>query len=95
MILTSLLAMILPVVALAQTGNTPSAQDKNFVMNALVAGLSEVQEGHLAASKSYGAVKVIGKRMVADHDKANDTLSSIAAAKGITPSAHVTSIEAA
>jgi putative membrane protein len=95
-IFTSLLALGLPAAALAQTNSSSlSAQDRSFVIIAAASGIAEVQEGQLAAAKGDSAVKAIGNRMIADHGKANDILSSIAANKAITPPTQVTSSQAA
>lgn len=103
--LLSLAALSLPMSAVAQVtmmpatapmANSPlSAQDRAFVITAAAAGLSEVQEGQLAASKGDSAVQTIGNRMVSDHSKANDRLKSLATYKGIILSDQVTAPQAA
>lgn len=110
-LLASVFALSLPLAAMAQTAAstadnsessagaatpvTLSAQDQSFATTAATAGLSEVQEGKLAASKGDKSVKEVGNRMVTDHTKANDTLSSLAAAKGLTLPDSLTSVQAA
>ena len=95
-IMMSVAALILPMTAFAQTGaSSISAQDRSFVTTAAAAGLSEVQEGQLAASKGDRAVQNIGNRMVTDHTKANNALSALASSKGLTVPDHVTDSQAA
>ncbi len=54
--------------------------DKSFVKDAAVGGLTEVQLGKLAQEKgSAEAIKQFGQRMVDDHTKANERLKSVAA----------------
>ena len=67
---------------LAETGSppTPSA----FVKKAALTGMTEVELGKLALSKSQDPeVRSFAQRMVTDHGKANAELSSIAKAEGI------------
>ena len=62
-----------------------SAKDRNFMMDAAMGGLMEVQLGHVAAQKgSSEAVKQFGQRMVDDHSKANSELMTLASSKGVT-----------
>jgi len=62
-----------------------SAQDHNFIMDAAVGGMMEVELGRVAAEKGMSdAVKQFGQRMVDDHSKANSELMSLASNKGIT-----------
>lgn len=69
------------------TGGTSSAmtnEDKDFVVEAGMGGLAEVQMGSLALQKASNAnVKAFGQRMVTDHSKANDELAQFATAKGL------------
>jgi putative membrane protein len=97
--------LALPIAALAQTTTTGAAaaatssslseQDRSFATTAAAAGLSEVQEGQLAASKGNAKVKDIGNQMVTDHTKANDQLSSLASSKGLTLPNRLTEDQAA
>lgn len=58
--------------------------DKNFVMNAAQAGMTEVALGKIAARKtSNPEVKSFASAMISDHTKANDSLRQVATAKGI------------
>jgi len=62
-----------------------AAQDRNFLMDAAMGGLMEVELGRLAAQQGTSdAVKQFGQRMVDDHSKANQELMSVASSKGIT-----------
>ena len=61
-----------------------SDKDKTFMKKAAKGGMMEVAMGHLAEQKAQSEdVKSFGKRMVADHGKANDELKSIASKKGV------------
>jgi putative membrane protein len=65
-------------------GNGPEAMpirvdDKKFVKNAALGGMTEVELGKLAAQKgSSDAVKQFGQKMVDDHSKANEELKQVA-----------------
>ena len=62
-----------------------SSQDNDFVMDAAMGGLMEVELGRIAAQKGMSdAVKQFGQRMVDDHSKANEELMSLASSKGMT-----------
>jgi putative membrane protein len=62
-----------------------NSKDRDFVMDAAMGGLMEVELGQLAAQKGTSeAVKQFGQRMVDDHGKANTELMSLATRKGIT-----------
>lgn len=69
-----------------QTGmSNMSSQDRNFVMDAAMGGMMEVELGRVAAQKGMSdAVKQFGQRMVDDHSKANSDLMTLASGKGIT-----------
>ena len=61
----------------------PSGEER-FMKEAASGGLMEVELGKLAAEKgSHQRVKDFGKRMQADHSKANEQLKKIAAKKGV------------
>lgn len=63
-----------------------SRQDRKFVEDAAIAGMSEVQLGQLATQRAQEqGVKDFGNAMVADHTPANQRLMTIAATLGITP----------
>jgi len=62
-----------------------SSQDHEFVMDAAMGGLMEVELGRLAAQNGMSeAVKQFGQRMVDDHSKANQELMTLARSKGMT-----------
>ena len=70
-----------------QTGmsGAMNSKDRDFVMDAAMGGLMEVELGQLAAQKGTSeAVKQFGQRMVDDHGKANTELMTLATSKGIT-----------
>jgi putative membrane protein len=81
-------AMSLAGEARAQTtptgeGSSLSAKDKTFMKKAAKGGMMEVAMGKMAEQNAQSEdVKSFGKRMVADHSKANDELKSIASKKG-------------
>jgi putative membrane protein len=62
-----------------------SSSDRNFLMDAAMGGMMEVELGKLATTNGASdAVKQFGQRMVDDHSKANAELMSLATSKGIT-----------
>ena len=62
-----------------------SSKDHEFVMEAAMGGLMEVELGRVAAQKGASdAVKQFGQRMVDDHSKVNDELMTLATSKGMT-----------
>jgi putative membrane protein len=63
---------------------TTRVDDKKFVKDAALGGLTEVELGKLAAQKgSSDAVKQFGQKLVDDHTKANDELKQIASTENI------------
>ena len=59
----------------------------SFITNATMANLKEIETGNLAIQKAQNAdVKAFGKRMVDDHMKANEELSTILQDKKFKPS---------
>jgi putative membrane protein len=59
--------------------------DQQFVHEAALGGLMEVEVGKLAQQKSSSdAVKQFGQRLVQDHTKANDQLKEVAAKQGLS-----------
>ena len=70
-----------------ESGGTLSAMtadDKEFVVKAGMAGLYEVQAGNLALQKASSAnVKAFAQRIVTDHSKANAELTELATTKGL------------
>jgi putative membrane protein len=66
------------------TSSTAEPADKEFVVNAGMAGLSEVQMGNLALQNAQSAdVKAFAQRMVTDHSQSNAELANLATAKGL------------
>ena len=62
-----------------------SSRDRDFLMDAAMGGMMEVELGRVAAQQGASdAVKQFGQRMVDDHSKANTELMTLAASKGIT-----------
>ena len=62
-----------------------SSKDHEFVMEAAMGGLMEVELGRVAAQKGASdAVKQFGQRMVDDHSKVNEELMTLATSKGMT-----------
>lgn len=58
--------------------------DKKFVKDAALGGMTEVQLGQLAAQKASGdRVKQFAQKMVNDHSKANDQLKEVASKENI------------
>ena len=69
-----------------QTGMAAmSSRDRDFIMDAAMGGLMEVELGRWAAQKGTSAeVKQFGQRMVDDHGRANTELTQLATSKGMT-----------
>ena len=68
----------------ASKSSSLSVKDKTFIKKAAKGGMMEVAMGNLAEQNGKSEdVKSFGKRMVADHGKANDELKSIAEKKGV------------
>lgn len=74
----------------SMAGNTNMAakpapmSDTDFMREAAIGGMEEVELGRLAGSKATAAdVKNFGQMMVTDHSKANNELKSLAAKKNI------------
>ncbi|MBV8807653.1 MAG: DUF4142 domain-containing protein [Acidobacteriaceae bacterium] len=73
-----------------QMGQNPDAMtttkvdDKKFVKDAAIGGMTEVELGKLATEKgSSDAVKQYGQKLVDDHTKSNDELKQIASAENV------------
>jgi putative membrane protein len=90
--------ILLPIAACSSTPPPPpppaappappplTEQDSGFINQAALGGLSEVQDGQLAATQgARAAVKAFGQQMVTDHTQANQQLTTLASAKGVTP----------
>jgi putative membrane protein len=69
----------------AEAEGTPPAPGI-FVKKAALDGMTEVEAGKVALSKSQDPeIRSFAQRMVADHGKANSELAAIAKAKGLNP----------
>lgn len=70
----------------AQTTPTLSTTDATFLNTVGEAGLAEVQFGQLAETKATRATtRNFARRMVTEHEKANDALAQLAQSKQFTP----------
>lgn len=68
----------------ASAGQQLGSQDRNFVKEAAIGGMLEVQLGQLAQQNGQSdQVKQFGAKMVQDHGQANQQLQSLAAAQNI------------
>ena len=64
--------------------STLASADRDFVTNAAIGGMAEVQLGEIAQKNAASdADKQFASRMVEDHGKANTELKSIASTKGV------------
>ena len=62
-----------------------SSRDRDFVMDAAMSSLMEVELGRIAAQQGASdSVKQFGQMMVDHHQKANEELMTLASGKGIT-----------
>ena len=82
--------------AMQATGSMAAANlsrsDRKFVEEAAQGGMAEVELGKLAQQHAASdQVKQFGSKMAADHQKANEQLKKIAAAKGINLPADMSS----
>jgi putative membrane protein len=69
-----------------------SRSDRKFVEEAAQGGMAEVELGKLAQQRAASdQVKQFGSKMASDHQKANEQLKKIAAAKGINLPADMSS----
>lgn len=69
----------------ANTNSASAGSDADFMKEAAVGGMAEVEMGRLAASKATSPdVKKFGQMMVEDHSKANEELKALAAKKNVT-----------
>lgn len=73
-----------PLMADDKMSGTLDEQDRDFVKEAAMGGLMEVQLGKIVAERATNSeVKQFGQKMVDEHTKANAKLQQIAAQKGI------------
>jgi putative membrane protein len=85
-ITTPALVIVCTIAAFAANSNP----DMSFAQKAAQGGMAEVKLGQMAASKGQNPkVKEFGQKMVDDHSKANNELSSIAQRKNLTLPADV------
>lgn len=69
----------------ATTTTKMSQKDVNFISKAAAGGAQEVENGKMAERQAKSAeVKTIAARMVADHTRINQELTSLAKRKGVT-----------
>lgn len=69
----------------ASTADTSMGADRDFMMEAAMGGMMEVEAGKIASTNGASAqVKEFGKMMVDDHSKANEELKSIASELNVT-----------
>jgi putative membrane protein len=67
-----------------QDSAAPKMDDKKFVKDAALGGMTEIELGKLAAQKaSSEPVKQFGQKLVDDHGKANEELKKIAGQQSI------------
>jgi putative membrane protein len=77
------------------TAQSPAMSDTDFMREAAIGGMSEVELGKLASSKAAGSeVKGFGQMMVSDHSKANEELKALAAKKNVTHKSTMTALQA-
>lgn len=66
------------------TKTSLSAADRDFMQKAAEGGMKEVEMGRMGEQQGQNAdVKSFGRRMVADHSKANNELMTLAQRKGV------------
>lgn len=71
-------------------GDAVARQDRRFVEKATADGMAEVELGKLAQTQAASdEVKRFGERMVQDHTRAGDELSTLATGKGLKPPAEL------
>jgi len=86
----SLIALLLitvlgQVTATAQGGAALASGDRNFMTNAAMTDMFEIQSSRLALDKAASAaVKTFAQRMIDDHTRTSDQLKQIAANKNVT-----------
>jgi putative membrane protein len=79
-----------PATQAAAKASRAIAADRAFITEVWTDGMAEVELGKLASEKaSSEKVKMFGQRMVMDHGKAGDELTTLAASKQVTLPASV------
>jgi len=70
---------------MASNAGETASDDNDFMKEAAVGGMAEVEMGKLATTKAASAdVKKFAQMMVDDHTKANNDLKALASKKGMT-----------
>ena len=70
----------------SQNGSNLSTSDRDFINQAAVGGMTEVQAGQLAANHASNSdLRQFGQQMVDDHTRVNNELMQLAQQKGVTP----------
>jgi putative membrane protein len=83
-VLVPITACILTVSAARLADSALSSGDSDFVKDAAKGNITEIDLGHLAAQKATNPeVKAFANRMIRDHSKANEELTTLAASKGL------------
>jgi len=75
---------VLALCSFAFSADEKQMSDQDFVKDAAIGGMFEVQAGKLATQKGSEQTRSFGAQMVADHGMAGDELKAIAQKKGIT-----------
>jgi len=75
---------VLTLCSFAFAADEKQMSDQDFVKDAAIGGMFEVQAGKLATQKGGEQARAFGAQMVADHGMANDELKAIAQKKNIT-----------
>ena len=69
----------------SMANSSSAGNDTDFMKEAAIGGMAEVELGRLAATKAVNAeVKKFGQMMVEDHSKANADLKALASKKNVT-----------
>src|SRR5258705_3878763 len=90
--IASIAALAFGVSQVALAASELSRGDRKFVEEAAQGGMAEVELGKLAEQHAMSdQVKQFGRKMATDHQKANEQLKKIAAAKGINRPADMSS----
>ena len=78
-------ATALPAITPPAAGTKLAADDAKFLEIAAKSGIAEIQDGNLASQKGQSDdVKELAKKIVADHNAANNQLKELASSYGVT-----------
>ena len=81
---TALAFMLVALGVSAPVFSQSASPDRQFVIDAAIGGMAQVELVKLAAAKSANpGVRAFGQQMVADHTRANDELKRIAALNNV------------